>query len=93
MDSNIRITMEVYLQRFSYPAVCVTLKSRHSKMFSKSRLEETETLKTLPHTTMDSLTDASEVGPTHPQTTMHTGEKLASSTEGSGQSRDVHVEE
>lgn len=66
-------------------------------MFSNSRLEKTETLKTLPHITMDSLIEASGLGPTqvptHPQLTMHTGEKEASSTDGAGQSREIHIEE
>lgn len=66
-------------------------------MFSNRRLEKTETLKTLPHITMDSLTDASELGPaqapTHPQPTIHTGEKTTASTDSAGQTRDLHVEE
>jgi hypothetical protein len=46
---------------------------------------------------MDSLIDASELGPTqvstHPQPTMHTGEKTTASTAGAGQVRDLHIEE
>lgn len=77
--------MKIYLQRFSYPAVCVKLKSRNSKMFSNRRLEKAETLKTLLNITRDSRIDAAEAGPTqvptHPPPPIHTGEKTVSSTD------------
>lgn len=76
--------MKIYLQRFSYPAVCVKLKSRSSKIFSNRRLEKAETLKTLLNITRDSPIDAAEPGPTqvptHPPP-IHSGKKTAASTD------------
>lgn len=53
-------------------------------------------LKTLPNINIDSLIDAYEHGltqmPTFPQPTIHTTEKTVSSTNGAGQTGELHVE-
>lgn len=73
--------MKIYLQRFSYPAVCVKLESRNSKMFCNRRLEKAETLKTLLSITRDSGLMQLKQDPhrcPHPPP-IHTGEETVSS--------------